>query len=208
MVPAEPGNMASRQALERSDSSSLRRVPAYALPMSHEEAPPGMVGEPSAARPAVPPDAADHAEDFSWRYAEDLDIVAGQAMIDLGVPDDQMGAGDPRRLGEHHSFHPGDRTGGSNGPVGQITVDSGIMNPQLFDQNYDEETQHLWRKARLKHRVEAIIAHEYEEYYHGSDHAVALKHAPTTALPISDRRESFAGRCRRDGTGGRHVKTL
>src|SRR4051812_38983722 len=33
-----------------------------------------------------PPDPADHAQDFSERYTEDLDVVAGQAMIDLGVP--------------------------------------------------------------------------------------------------------------------------
>ncbi len=87
-----------------------------------------------------PPDPADHAEDFSHRYAEDLDIVAGQAMIDVGIPDRQMGAGDPDRLGERFSFHPGDRIGGSYGPVGQITVDSGVMNPHLLDADSDEDT--------------------------------------------------------------------
>ena len=35
---------------------------------------------------------AEHAQDFSRRYAEDLEIVAGQVMMDLGIPDDQMGA--------------------------------------------------------------------------------------------------------------------
>ncbi len=39
-----------------------------------------------------PADPAEHAEDFSRRYAEDLDILAGQVMIDLGIPDDQIGA--------------------------------------------------------------------------------------------------------------------
>jgi hypothetical protein len=39
-----------------------------------------------------PADPADHAEDFSRRYAEDLDIVAGPAMMDLGIPDNQRGS--------------------------------------------------------------------------------------------------------------------
>jgi len=42
-----------------------------------------------------PTDAADHAEDFARRYAEDLDIAVGQAMIDLGLTDFQSGARDP-----------------------------------------------------------------------------------------------------------------
>jgi hypothetical protein len=36
-------------------------------------------------------DPAEHAEDFSRVYVEDPEIVAGQAMMDLGIPDDQMG---------------------------------------------------------------------------------------------------------------------
>jgi hypothetical protein len=44
-----------------------------------------------------PEDPADHAEDFSRRYSEDLDILAGQAMMDLGIPDKQMGARDATR---------------------------------------------------------------------------------------------------------------
>jgi hypothetical protein len=39
-----------------------------------------------------PEDPAEHAEEFSRRYPEDLDIVAGQTMMDLGIPDDKMGA--------------------------------------------------------------------------------------------------------------------
>src|SRR3954465_2870002 len=107
-----------------------------------------------------PPDPADHAQDFARRYAEDLDIVAGQAMMDLGIPDDQMGARDPDRNREHHCFFPGDRTGGSVSPAGQITLDSGLMNPELLAANYDEATQEKWRRTRIKDRAQAIIAHE------------------------------------------------
>jgi hypothetical protein len=50
-----------------------------------------------------PTDLAEHAEDFSRRYAEDLDIVAGQTMMDLGIPDDKLGARDHTRKSEIHS---------------------------------------------------------------------------------------------------------
>ena len=39
-----------------------------------------------------PPDPADHAEDFSGRYAEALDIAAGQVMLELGSADNEMGS--------------------------------------------------------------------------------------------------------------------
>jgi hypothetical protein len=130
-----------------------------------------------------PPDPADHAEDFSRRYAEDLDIVAGQAMIDLGIPNDQMGARDPTRQSQIHSFFPGDREGGTVSPAGQITLDSGLMNPELLA-NYDEETQKMWQRTRIADRAQAIIAHELAEHEYG-DHELALIAGPETKLPIS-----------------------
>jgi hypothetical protein len=39
---------------------------------------------------------------------------------------------------------------------------------------------------RLKDRIDASIAHEYEELRHGGDHSAALKVAAETPLPISD----------------------
>ena len=36
-------------------------------------------------------------------------------------------------------------------------------------------------------RLDAIVAHEYEEHRHGGSHVEALKHAPSTELPITDR---------------------
>ena len=130
-----------------------------------------------------PSDPGDHAEDFSHRYAEDLDIAAGQAMVDLGLTGAQMGARDPDRNREHHNFHPGDRTGGSVTQAGQITVDSGVMNPALLDAAFDEETQWLWRRTRLGPRIEAIIAHELAEHECGV-HELALIAGAETTLPI------------------------
>lgn len=130
-----------------------------------------------------PPDPADHAEDFARRYAADLDIVAGQVFLDLGLQDDRMGARDPDRNSEHHSFFPGDREGGTVSPAGQVTLDSGLMNPDLLA-NYDADTRLLWRLTRIGDRAQAIVAHEMAEHEHG-DHELALIAAPDTRLPIS-----------------------
>jgi hypothetical protein len=131
-----------------------------------------------------PSDPGDHAEDFSRRYAEDLDILAGQAMMDLGIPDDQMGARDHTRDSEIHSFFPGDREGGTVSHAGQITLDSGLMNPGVLA-SYDEQTRKMWRRTRIAHRAQPIIAHELAEHEYGGDHELALVAGPESKLPIS-----------------------
>ena len=133
----------------------------------------------------LPSDPADHAVDFSRRYAEDLDVVAGQAMIDLGLTKDQMGARDHERGSQHFSFFPGDREGGTVSPAGQVTLDSGLMNPELLTENYDEATRQAWQNTRLPDRSQAIIAHELAEHDNGDDHELALIAGPETTLPIS-----------------------
>ena len=132
-----------------------------------------------------PADIADHAIDYSWRNAEPFDIEVGQVMIDLGLTNNQMGARDPFRPGGHHVFHPEDRTGGSITHAGQVTVDSGILNPGLLDKTYDEATGRMWRQLRLKPRIEAIIAHEVAEHEQGGDHELALIAGAETKLPVS-----------------------
>jgi hypothetical protein len=132
-----------------------------------------------------PTDPADHAEDFSHRYAQELDIVAGQAMLDLGIPNERMGARDPDRNREHHSFFPADRTGGSVSPAGQITLDSGLLNPELLTAGYDEATQRMWQRTRIMDRAQAIVAHELAEHQCDGDHELALIAGPETNLPIS-----------------------
>ena len=148
-----------------------------------------------------PADPADHAEDFSRRYAEDLDIVAGQAMMDLGIPDDQMGARDPDRNRELHSFFPSERTGGGVSPAGQITLDSGLMNPDLLAAGYDEATQETWRRTRLGDRAQAIIAHELAEHEYDGDHELALIAGPETDLPISHAAREWLSRMEKGWRG-------
>jgi hypothetical protein len=138
--------------------------------------------------PDTPPtDPADHAEDFSHRYADDLEIATGQVMMDLGLTRHEMGSRDPGRNLEHHTFYPDERDGGGNSPMGQLSVDSGVMNPAIMDVPYGEECGKLWRKSKLRDRIQAIIAHEKAEYEHNGDHELALIAAPETGLLISDR---------------------
>jgi len=68
----------------------------------------------------------------------------------------------------------------------QVNVDSGVFNPELMTVAYNRKTAKLWRKSRLRDRIDAIIPHEISEADHGS-HEVALKTAPQTELPISER---------------------
>ena len=132
-----------------------------------------------------PADPAAHAEDFARRYAEDLEIVAGQAMIDMRLTDRQTGVRDPTRGLAHHCFLPHERTGGGVNRIGQVNVDSGVMNPELLAENYDQAAQDRWKRTRLGDRAQAIIAHELAEYEHGGDHELALIAAPETDRAIS-----------------------
>jgi hypothetical protein len=57
----------------------------------------------------------------------------------------------------------------------------------LLTNDYGSHATELFGKGRLRERQDAIIAHEYEEHRHGADHEAALKHAPETELPITER---------------------
>jgi hypothetical protein len=127
-----------------------------------------------------PADAADHAQDFSRRWADRFDEYCAVRMQELGVPDDKLGADDLRKNMRWCAFDPEGRDGGSI--TGGIIVNSGILNPDLLKGG---KGGRIWPKARLRDRIDAIIAHEWEESK-TSDHAAALKVAPKTALSITD----------------------
>jgi hypothetical protein len=138
--------------------------------------------------PDTPPtDPAEHAEDFSRRYADDLEIATGQVMIDLGLTRHEMGLRDPVRKLEHHTFFPNERDCGGVSPLKQINLDSGIMNPAVMDRPYGEVCGKLWRKTRLRDRMQASIAHEKAEGEYDHDHELALIAGPETKLTISHR---------------------
>jgi len=66
-------------------------------------------------------DPAAHARDFAERYAGPMDYLAAQRMMELGIPDPQMGRPDPDHGGRWRAFFPHEGNGG--GVVGdQINV--------------------------------------------------------------------------------------
>jgi hypothetical protein len=58
------------------------------------------------------------------------------------------------------------------------------INTELLTKDYGEEVAMIWRKLRLKPRMEAITAHELAESEAGS-HVEALQAAANTRLPVS-----------------------
>jgi hypothetical protein len=125
-----------------------------------------------------PTDPADHAEDFAHRWADKLDQYCVIRMEELGIPEGKNGEEDPLRPRTWRAFVPEERTGGytSRG----ITVNSGVLNPKLMK----GKGSRIWPKARLRDRIDAIIAHEWAEDQ-TLDHDEALKAAAKTELPVS-----------------------
>lgn len=126
-----------------------------------------------------PPDSADHAEDFAHRYERELDQYCAIRMEELGIPKRLHGATDFDGDGRWKAFIAHEREGGNI--TDGISVNSGVLNPELLR----GKGSRVWPKARLRDRIDAIIAHEYEEDRTGS-HEDALKAAPKTELPISE----------------------
>jgi hypothetical protein len=101
-------------------------------------------------------------------------------MDELGIPNDKNGEQDPNRPKTWWAFVPEERTGGytSRG----ITVNSGCLNPGL---QKGKKGGRFWPKARLRDRIDSIIAHEWAEEQ-TLDHDEALKAAAKTKLRVTD----------------------
>jgi hypothetical protein len=129
---------------------------------------------------APPTDPADHAEDFAHRWADKLDEYCTIRMDELGIPNDKNGEQDPGRPKTWRAFVPEERTGGHTSRG--ITINSGCLNPGLLK---GKKGGRIWAKARLRDRIDSIIAHEWAEDQ-TLDHDEALKAAAKTELPVSD----------------------
>ena len=122
--------------------------------------------------PERPPSvAADHAEDFGRRYARELDAYCALRMEELGVPERLHGATDFDGDGQWKAFIDRERQGGNL--TDGISINSGCLNPELLS----GKGGRVWERARLSDRIDAIIAHEFEEDLTGA-HDRALKAAP------------------------------
>src|SRR5262245_4790610 len=124
------------------------------------------------------------AMDFAIRNADAVERIVQQRMRDVGVPDHLIGD-IPFGGGDRRAFHPQEGTGGGVTIGRGINVDSGVLNPELLGSPNSGGAAAAWARARLRDRIDAVIAHEYEECLRGTDLA-ARQHAPTTSLRISD----------------------
>jgi hypothetical protein len=126
-----------------------------------------------------PTDPADHAQDFARRWADRLDEYYALRMEELGIPRHLQGADDLRKNMRWCAFDHMGREGGNI--TAGITVNSGVLNPKLLR---GEKGGRIWPRARLRDRIDAVIAHEFEESK-TLDHVAALKAAAKTELPIT-----------------------
>jgi hypothetical protein len=126
-----------------------------------------------------PTDPADHAEDFAHRWADKLDEYCTIRMNELGIPNDKNGEQDPNRPKNWRAFVPEERTGGYTSTG--ITVNSGCLNSELLKR---KKGGRIWPRARLRDRIDSIIAHEWAEDQ-TLDHKEALKAAAKTKLLVS-----------------------
>jgi hypothetical protein len=126
-------------------------------------------------------DPAEHAQDFAYQWRDKLEDQCRRRMKQLGIPDHQIGQPDYGGDGRWGAFDPYERQGGKN--TTGVVIDSGVLNPELLK---GMKGGRIWASMRLKDRIDAIIAHEYEELRAGGLHAEALKAAANTELPISD----------------------
>jgi hypothetical protein len=135
----------------------------------------------------VPADPAEHARQFATDWADRFEAYARRRMREVGVPEDWIGTVDVEHRIDRRAFFPHQSGGGRNLHRRGINIDSGILNPDLIDAREEPELSLLWRKARLKDRADAVIAHEFEEASGALplQHEEAKRKAPDTPLTIS-----------------------
>ena len=150
----------------------------------------------------VPDDLAEHARQFATDWADRLEAYAQRRMREVGVREDWIGTVDVENRIDRRAFFPHQSVGGDNIHQRGINLDSGILNPDLIDARKEPELSSHWSKARLRHRADAVIAHEYEEASAALplQHEEAKRKAPNTRLDIDEPARSLlriaAGRAR------------
>ena len=160
-----------------------------------------MIGTPPSQRPMWH-DPARHARDFAERYAEPLDRLVAVRMEDLGLSMDQIGMPDDDRGIPWAAFHPLGTEGGYNSPDGRLVVESGLFNFDLLREDYGEDAARLYADSDVTSRLDAIIAHEYEETATGAAMSRRSNMPLPPELPITDRAREIA-RAMQKGWRGR-----
>jgi hypothetical protein len=136
----------------------------------------------------VPADPAEHARQFAADWADRFEAYARRRMREVGVPEDWIGTVDDEHRIERRAFFPDEPEGGGNIHRRGVNLSSGILNPDLIDAREDPRLSSAWREARLRHRADAVIAHEFEEASAALplQHEEAKRKAPDTRLDIDE----------------------
>jgi hypothetical protein len=140
-----------------------------------------MIGIPPSKRGGRPADPGLHANQIAQEWEDVGERYVRRRMQELSIPGEMIGEPIYGGQGGWRAFDSQGRHGGAN--TTGVVVDSGVLNPELLKR---KKGGRIWPKMRLKDRIDAIIAHEYEELRSGGKHAEALKAAARTELPISD----------------------
>lgn len=145
--------------------------------------PPGMIGLPPSARGLYgrPKDIAEHASHVAQEWEDVVERYVERRIRQLGIPEHMNGEPDYGGDGRWRRFDPYSKTGGNN--TTGVSIDSGVLNPELLK---GEKGGRIWPRMRLRDRIDATIAHEYEELLAVGKHTEALRAAAKTKLPISD----------------------
>ncbi|WP_165226956.1 hypothetical protein [Aquisphaera insulae] len=143
--------------------------------------PPGMIGPPPSARGGRPADPGLHAQQIAREWEDVGESYIRRRMQQVGIPEDQIGQPTFSGDGKWRAFDPNGRAGGAN--TTGVVVDSGVLNPDLLK---GFKGGRLWRKMRIKDRIDSAISHEYEELLAGGNHAEAIREAARSRLPISE----------------------
>jgi hypothetical protein len=146
--------------------------------------PPGMIGPSPSERglPAVPADPAEHAARAAREWQDVAESYVRRRMKELGIPEERIGSPDHHHGLDTRAFNPHECDAGGVSPDGRINVDAGVLDPDRAA-TLNPPAPEAWRKARLRTRIDAAIAHEDMEYLTDS-HDLAVELAPETDLPI------------------------
>jgi hypothetical protein len=149
--------------------------------------PPAMIGLPPSARGLTgrPTAFTEHASEVAREWQDVGEAYVQKRMRELGIPGHQIGAPDYERGGIRRAFLPEEIIGGTHGTGGRLFVDSGALNPQLNAEDIGPEASKVWTGARLRDRIDAVIAHEHLEAQ-GVPHEEVVQLAPDTELPICE----------------------
>ena len=142
--------------------------------------PPGMIGIPPSQRGGRPTHPGLHASQVAQEWEDVGESYVQKRNRELGIPKHMNGEPDYGGDGKWRAFNPKGTTGGNN--TTGVSVDSGVLNPELLK---GHKGGRIWPKMRLKDRIDAIIAHEYEELRAGGDHAKAVKNAAKRSFRLA-----------------------